>query len=174
MEPRLPSSKKWTSIPKDYLQQVCEAFAESFPVQAQQGQFLVEGRLYSEEILLRAGYLPNNQLKQNNFEVSLAYKKGKDDVLQLIHLGVDVAATLLEDLFQSGEDQDLPRIWMEFEVENKKLHIQYSTDNSQLEDQASRLLSEKDDRLIQGVDPKDEEELQAIKAQLGLDGDEDQ
>ncbi len=170
MEPRLPSSKMWTSLPEDYIKQIQEAFAESFPSQASQGQFVVEGRLYPEEILLRAGYLPNNQLKQSNFEISLAYKKGKDDVIQLIHTGVDVAATMLDDLFQKGQEEDLPRIWMEFEVENKTLFIQYSTTNSSLEEQASRLLKEHDEGLVKGSDP--EKEIAAIKKGLGLDDDD--
>ena len=57
VEPRLASSKKWTPIPADYTKQVVEALNESFASEIRSGKFVVEGRIYSGELLLSMGYL---------------------------------------------------------------------------------------------------------------------
>ena len=171
MEPRLSSSKKWTSFPKEYLKQIQEVFNKSFKLHLERGKILAEGRIYKEELLLRVGFLENKRLKQSNFEISIQFNKQKENAVKLIYLAIDVAATMMDEFFMAETDDDFPRIWKEFEVENKKIHIQYSVVNTALEEEADRLLGIKDDNLIQDAD---EEELEAVKAQLGLDDAEDQ
>lgn len=173
MEPRLSSSKKWTSLPKEVLKQIQQVFTKSFADQAIHGQFHAEGRLYKEELLMRLGYSPKDRLKQNNIEISIAYRKGKDDVVQLMYLAVDVAATMLDELFKAGSDQDFPKIWTNYEIEGREVHLQYTVANSKLEAEADRLLGVQKDELVEGEDLTEEiDEIDALKHKLGL-GDDD-
>lgn len=173
MQPRLSSSRKWTALPKELMTQVKSIFSENFQQYAKNSSFFTEGRIYPEEILMRVSLVPQKGLKQSGFEVSLPYKKDKDNVLKMVHLGVDALGALFEQYFTAEDDQDFPRIWQEVDFEGRKIYIQYSTKNTQLEDEANRLLgvSENED-LAQG---EWEEDISAdqIKASLGIDPEEE-
>lgn len=173
MEPRLKKSTRWTAFPKDILTQIRQAFADSFKAQSKNGRFLAEGRIYPQEILLQIGYLENGRLKQNNFEISIEYVGGKDDIVKLIYLAVDVAASLMQDLFSAEDDSEFPKIWQEFELEGRKIYLQYSSANSALDAEADRLLGEQTDSLVQGPDPEEDLEPAHIKRILGLDVDDE-
>lgn len=170
MEPRLKTSKKWTSFPDEYLKQVQKVFNKSFHLHLENGKILTEGRIYQEELLLKVGYLENNRLKQSNFEISVQYDKKTENAVQLIYLLIDVAATMMDEFFMAETDQDFPRIWQEYDVENKKVYLQYTSTNDDLEKQADQLLGLYDESLV-----KDDESdvLEEIKGQLGIDDDSD-
>ncbi len=171
MEPRLPSSIKWTSLPKDLLNQIESVFLENFAEPATTGSFKAEGRIYKQELLLRVGYLKKASLAQNNIEVSISYNAMKENLTALIHLAVDVAASLHSDWFQSPELQ-IPLLWEEFQTPGRIVHVQSSRVNSELENQANLLLGG-DESLISGEDPDDsEQEVLGLKRLLGLDPDE--
>lgn len=173
MEPRLKTSKKWTALPKEFMQQVRSVFKETFAKQIGKGTLETEGRIYPEEILISVGYRAENALKQSNFEVSVAYKKDKDNVLKLLHLAVDAAAGLFEQLFTAEDDQDFPRIWQEFDFEGRKIFVQYTTTNSELEGEADKILGVASGESLAEGDWDDETSADSIKASLGLDPDED-
>ncbi len=175
MEPRKSKSSRWTELPKDYVSQVVKALKESFKDEVKSGKFLVEGRIYPDELLIRMGFLESGRLRQTNFEISLDYKAGKEDTLKLLNLAMDVGATMLEELFSSPDDHDFPRIWQPFEVEGRTLFMQFSSLNSALEKQASELLGESTERLVhESEDSEDERTMEIVKEKLGLDDDDDE
>ncbi len=183
MQPRLKTSKISTDLPKDLLSQITEIFAETFSDHLKKSQVIAEGRIYSNEVLLRIGATQGKQLKQINFLVSIDYKQGKDQVMSLVQVGVDVLATLFDDYFSNQDDSDLPRQWTELNADGKKLYILYSTVNDKLESEADKLLGvEKNDSFVkehEGFDEDDDDEvlLEEIKQKLGLtdkDDDEDE
>lgn len=172
MNPRVPSSKKWTSIPNELCSQIREVFEENFADQSKNGQIIVEGRIYPNELLLRVGYLEKGRLKQANFEVSQDFDPNQQNALQLIHLAVDCAASMMGEFFdQAQELESFPQEWQSFAVEKKMVFVRVSTVNSQLEAAADRLLSENSDDLVQGED--EEQDRQAVITMLGLGGPDD-
>jgi hypothetical protein len=173
MEPRLPTSQKWTRVPADYADQVVAALAKSFPAQSEKGEWIFEGRIYPEELFLVVGYLQTGRLKQVNFEVSLQYRAGVDNVPDLLNLAVDVGASLLEEAFKADSDADFPRVWQEYTIEKRAVYIQYTVENTKLEREADKLLGldQEQQGLVQGTDAEDDAEalLEALKAKLGVD-----
>ncbi|HMN68355.1 MAG TPA: hypothetical protein PKC28_07430 [Bdellovibrionales bacterium] len=174
MEPRLSSSRKWSPLPKEFLSQVRGVFQENFKAQIGKGKVLVDGRIYPEELLILVGYKGANALKQSNFEVSIAYKKDKDNVLKLLHLAVDAGASLFEQIFTAQDDGDFPRLWQEVDFEGRKIFIQYSTVNSELEAEADKWLGRASGGDVAQGDWDDDVDPETIKAQLGLGDDDDE
>ena len=171
MHPRLKTSKKWTPLPKEFLKQIESVFKQTFKAQIGTGKVITDGRIYPEEILVSVGLkAAATGLKQSNFEISIEYKKNKDNVLNLLNLSVDVAASLFEQYFAAEDDQDFPRIWQEFDVDNRPVYVQYTTTNTDLENEANKLLGEYADEGLAGGDwEEDTGEADAIKAKLGID-----
>lgn len=170
MQPRLKYSSKWTPLPAELTQQIQDLFTENFSTYANEGHFFVEGRIYLKEVLLGVGYRPHQQLKQTNFEISIEYNRNKDNMLQMIHLAVDCAASLMDQYF-TAENPDFPVSWQSVDFMDRPIYWQYTSVNTELEAQADRLLGENtEEGLMQG---EDEEEDLAVKiSMLGL-ADED-
>jgi hypothetical protein len=175
MEPRLSTSRKWTPLPEELITQIRSVFKQSFKSHIGQGSIEANGKIFPEEILVSVGYRAQNALKQSNFEISIAYKRNKDNVLKLLHLAVDASAALFEQFFAAENDHDFPRIWEEAKFENRSIYIQYNTVNSTLESEADRLLGESDkNSLVQGEwDDAEEIEPKHVKASLGIDEDDE-
>ena len=169
MEPRLKSSKKWTELPKEYLEQIQQVFRQNFKKHIGEGQIIAEGRIYPEELLLRVGFLEKGRLKQANFEASLQYKKNKDNVVQLIYFCIDCTASMMTEYFEAKGEADFPREWKKFEVDKQEIHLKHSTVNSALEAEADQILGEATEDLVQGDD--EEDTRQAVISMLGLDDD---
>lgn len=143
MIPRLKNSKKWTAFPKEYLTQIEDVFTSTFKKQLKDSQLIVEGRIYTEEILLRVGIREKGRLAQSNFEVSMNYSQQKKDAIERIHDCIDAAASMMNDYFSSNEEEaDFPRSWQEFEFNKQPLYLQFSTENTDLESQADALLGQ--------------------------------
>lgn len=175
MQPRLSSSRQWTALPKELITQVKSIFGQNFKDSIGEGHIEVDGRIYPGEILLMVGYRAPKSLKQSNFEISMAYQREKDNVLKLLHLGVDAAASLFEQFFAAENDHDFPRIWESVPFEGRELFIQYTTTNTELEGQADRLLGLKgEEGLAKGDWEAEEETAEEIKARLGVNGEEDE
>ncbi len=157
MKPRLKTSKKWTTLPKEYMTQVEEAFRESFPTQLKSAQLVVEGRIYTEEILLRVGILEKGRLSQANFEVSMNFSSKKKDAIERIHDCIDATASMMSEYFELKEDEesDFPLLWKEYEFNGLPLFLQFSTVNSALELQADAILGDELKSLV--VEEPDEE-----------------
>lgn len=172
MQPRLSSSRKWTVLPKELMAQVKSIFTESFQSHIGGDSIETEGRIYPEEILMRLSIVPQKGLKQRGFEVSLQYKKDKDNVLKLVHLAVDAIGSLFEQLFASQDDHDFPRVWQEVDFEGRTIFIQYTTANTALEDEANRLLGEHGNNDLAQGEWADDTSADQIKASLGIDPDD--
>ncbi|MCB0367658.1 MAG: hypothetical protein H6624_04910 [Bdellovibrionaceae bacterium] len=170
MQPRLPFSSKWTPIPDELADQITEIFEENFASYIKKGRIFVEGRIYLREVLLSVGYKENGRLHQDNFEVSIEYAKDRDNMVKMIHLGVDCAASMLEQFFGDPGGVDFPKTWKGYEVEGRQVFLQYTTENTELEAEADRLLGENEGGLMRGEDS--EEELEQKISMLGL-SDED-
>ena len=167
MKPRLTTSRKWTSLPKEYLQQIKEVFTEKFQESLQGGEIITEGRIYPKELLLRIGYIEPCSLKQINFEISIEYDKNKQNMIQLIYTAIDCIGSMMNEHFSSKET-DFLLSWQPFDFEGQKIFLQHSTINTKLETRANELLSKTHSHdLVQGNN--EAEELALIKAQLGLE-----
>ncbi|MFM6929174.1 MAG: hypothetical protein ACKOX6_11960 [Bdellovibrio sp.] len=148
MNPRLKSSKKWTTFPKEYSDQIQAVFKENFAQYLDDAELVIEGRIYSEEITLRVGYKENGRLAQANFEVSMNYSQQDQDALTRIHNCVDAAGSMMMEYFEKEGEVDFPYVWKDFPFQGKKLYIQFSTENSSLEAEANRLLGVDEDDMI--------------------------
>ena len=69
--PRLASSRQWTALPADLIISLKKIFDDEFKSDARFGDFVIEGRIYGEELIVRAGFLEKGRLKQVNFEASM-------------------------------------------------------------------------------------------------------
>lgn len=159
MNPRLKSSKKWTAFPKEYSDQIQTVFRENFAQYLDQGDLIVEGRIYSEEVTLRVGYLEKGRLLQANFEVSMDYSQKDQDAVKRIHNCVDAAASMMLEYLENDGEVDFPYTWKEFPFQGKKIYLQYTTENTSLEEQANKLLGLTDKTLLHETDESDEDAL---------------
>jgi hypothetical protein len=168
MIPRLKSSKKWTALPLELCTQICDVYTESFPTESKVGQFVVEGRIYGQELLFRAGYLEKGRLRQLNIEVSVDFDANKQNALELIYFTVDCAASMIQEVFSKEQDlEDFPHQWKSFKIEKKNVFLQVSTVNSSLESEADRLLnSATHDHLVNEDDEIDDAEFESSKEKV--------
>jgi hypothetical protein len=175
MQPRLKTSRKWTPLPQELVEQIQSVFRQSFREHMTDGRIEAAGRIFPEEILIRVGYVAPQRLKQSNWEISIAYKRDKDNVLKLLHLAVDAIGALFEQLFNSENDHDFPRLWEAVDFEGRQIFVQYSTVNSQLEAEADRLLGLNAGDATDVAQGEWEEDIspEHIKAQLGIDPEDD-
>lgn len=159
MNPRLKTSTQWTPFPEELALQIQEVLSERFAkdYDIESFDFVVQGRIYKEEILLRTGLNSTKQLKQPNFELSLQFDPKKDKVFEVIHKSMDLIDSLWENFLEEDmEDTDLPRQWTSLVFGNLSTHYLYSTTNTELEKQADILLENYEKKLVYDEDPKRE------------------
>lgn len=160
MTPRLKSSKKWTTFPKEYSEQIQNVFKENFaPYLEDNSELVVEGRIYSEEITLRVGYREEGRLSQANFETSITYNQENNDALEMIHNCVDAAASMMMEYFETEGESDFPYTWKEVPFKKSKIYLRFSTENSALEAEANKLLGLSEEDMLNEEDPTDEDAL---------------
>lgn len=176
MNPRLKSSKKWTSFPKDYLNQMQVVFKENFAQYLDKGELVIEGRIYPEEITLRVGYLEKGRLAQANFEVSMNYSQSDQDALERIHNCVDAAASMMMEYLENDGEVDFPYVWKEVPFQGKKIYLQFNTENSSLEEAANKLLGIDEETLLHEENDNEEDALSRaeISEELSPPRDEDE
>lgn len=171
--PRLVTSRQWTELPEVFLSKVSHVFRNQFKFEITKGEFLVDGRIYPEELIVRIGYLENGRLKQINFEASMdihpasksanhldlgADTKSDEDteieaeskIMDLLYACIDALGSLLEEYFQLGDEEDLdvPNQWRAYEIEGQTIYLQHSTINTKLEAEADRLLGIEEKQLF--------------------------
>jgi hypothetical protein len=169
MQPRLKTSLKWTALPAELIQQMTRAFGSSFRSQLKNRTVSVEGRIFPGEILLRSGLHMPGQLRQDGFEISIAYDQKKDNVVNLLHLGTDAAGALFENFFADENSEELPREWQRVDFEKREIYVRYTTENGELEAEADKLLGLDDPEGIARGDWDADVDASLVKAQLGLD-----
>jgi hypothetical protein len=159
--PRLATSLKSTAVPKDFLAKVRGVFEKQFEIEADTGEFIAEGLIFPEEVVLRVGYIEKGRLKQINFEASMDIKKAKladadaettaTGTMERLYTLIDVLGSLMEEYFQADQDEaemDVPLHWKEYEFEGETVFMQYSTVNTRLEEEADRILGLIADELV--------------------------
>lgn len=165
MNPRLKSSKKWTAFPKEYADQIQSVFKENFAQYLDNAELLIEGRIYSEEIVLRVGYLEKGRLAQANFEVSMNYSQEQQDAISRIHNCVDAAASMMMEYLESDGEVDFPYTWKEVPFQSKRIYLKFSTENSSLEAEANKLLGLSEEEMM-NEDVSEEDEDALARAEL--------
>jgi hypothetical protein len=165
MNPRLKTSKKWTAFPKEYVTQIEEVFAANFKKNLQNATLVVEGRIFSEEVLLRVGIKEKNRLSQANFEVSMNYSSQTKDAVERIHDCIDAAASMMNEFFEAQGEIDFPRSWQEYEFNKRPVFLQFSTVNSDLEAQADALLGQSSEDMVR-EDKESEDALDAADEKI--------
>ncbi len=143
MNPRNQIQSSWTSIPEEFSFKVLNALEAEFAKQAKAGEFIVEGKIFDNEILIRIGYLERGRLRQINFEASVDYDRESSEILDSFYLCVDSLGLWMHEYFEKAEqdeDQDLPLTWRPAEFKNNTVFMQFSTVNSRLEQEADRIL----------------------------------
>ena len=162
LTPRLANSKQWTELPPDLAASVKKVFEDQFVHEASQGEFFVEGRIYSEEFVIRLGYLQRGRLAQINFEASMDLFKSSGETVNAqstpeesktmarFYTSVDALGSLMEEYFDlaEGEDVDVPLRWKAYDFEGEIVFLQRSTVNTRLEDEADRILGIAEKRLV--------------------------
>ncbi len=151
MDPRLKSSTQWTPFPEELCQQTEAVLMERFKPEydIEDGEFVVEGFIYKEEIIGRYGLRFDGQLKQYNFEVSMDYDAEKDKPLELIQASMEVVEHLWTELLEDDlEDSELSKKWQTMPHKKRMYHFRYSTVNTKLEEEADRLLEEYEKKLV--------------------------
>lgn len=151
MNPRKKESKKWSPLPPELSKQIKDVFEENFKTQLSGKNLRVEGRIYPTEILMRIGINSKDELRYNNFEVSVEHSSEMKNTISQIHLAVDVIASLIFEYFENDQQHEIPLVWQEFPFEKDKVWLQYTSTNSELESEADKLL---------GLEPNDESLLQ--------------
>lgn len=144
VQPRLNTSKSWTGLPPEFSQKAAQVFAQNFRDESEAGEFLVQGRIYADEILLQIGYLQKGRLKQTNFEVSVDHSPN-EKAMDKLFFAIDVLGAVFESHFEhlredEGEEIEYPLRWEEHEFDGHPVFLKYSTANTALEAEADRLL----------------------------------
>jgi hypothetical protein len=154
MQPRRSDSKKWTSLPGEYLENLQTTLKSTYEKELADTEVITEGRVFDKEILLRIGLLPKGRLKQNNFEISFDLPEAKDQVLNKLNNAIDFLGSLInefidKDGFDNFEhEESLPVIWKPLADRKDIFHFQYSTVNSKLESLADEWLNKQADALV--------------------------
>jgi hypothetical protein len=152
--PRLPTSKTWTELPGDFAAKLQEVFSRQFAGKVPQGEFIVDGRIYPDEVVMLAGHLEAGRLRQINFEASVDLPliqdmdpNGEEDedgsiTMSRLYVCIDALGSLMEEYFEKNdvEEMDVPLAWRPYEFENETVHLKYSTVNTRLEEEADRIL----------------------------------
>lgn len=163
MEPRLKNSKKWTPFPKEYADQIRGVFEENFAAHLGDARILIEGRIYTEEVLLRVGHVKKDRLAQANFEVSMNYSPKEKDALQRIHNCVDAAASMMMDYFENEGEVDFPKSWKAYPFQDETIYLKFTTENAELEAQADALLGKESGGMLLETDENDTDAMAAAE-----------
>lgn len=151
MEPRLKSSTQWSPFPEELCQQMVEVLTEKFSADydLEDGQFVVEGFIYKEEIIGRYGLRLDGQIRQHNFEISLEFNPEKDKPLELIQNSMEVVEHLWTEFLEDDmDDTELSKKWQTMPHQKKMYFYRYSTVNTELEKEADKLLEEYEKKLV--------------------------
>jgi len=140
MEPRLKNSVKKTDLPIDYVKMVKDVIEKNFKKYLKDKTVVVEGAIYTEEVLVRIGFRAKKGIKQMNFEASVMYSVKTKNIMDQIYLALDGLGAMVDQYFQADGDIELPTLWTEFVLDQRPVYLQTSTENSSLEEEANKIL----------------------------------
>lgn len=169
--PRKPESVQWTAFPEELVSKIKEVFTQTYLKETQDKSFMIEGRIFQSEILLRVGLLTSGKLVQDNFESSIDLTTPKDNVHERIYICVDALGRCFDDYFalqgEEPEDEEesplsLPysRDWEEIDLDGVLLHVRYSSVNTLLEREADRILGTLDENLYKEAETVSDDALE--------------
>lgn len=147
----------WTDLPEDFKKMVIEVLSTHFKAQMKTGKFMIEGRIYKNEIVMRCGYLPNDSIKPIQFDMSMDYDSKAKEPLKYFESLVDLGASLIETYFQNP-NEEFPLLWTPIEFSGQEIFFKQDGTNSELEEMANQILGEDelDDGLVHGDLESDE------------------
>ncbi len=155
MDPRnkskTPAQNPWTGLPEEFSFKVLSALEKEFEERMKNGEFIVEGKLFEDEILIRIGYIENGRLRQMNFEASIDFDRDKATALDKFYTCIDCLGVWMRETFKNldhDENLDLPLSWRATDFQGQTVFLQYSSVNSRLEQEANRLLGIASDALF--------------------------
>jgi hypothetical protein len=147
MDPRnkskTPAQNPWTGLPEEFSFKVLSALEKEFTERVKKGEFIVEGKIFQDEILIRIGYIESGRLRQMNFEASIDFDRDKSTALDNFYICIDCLGVWIRDSFKNldhDESLDLPISWRATDFQGQTVFLQYSSVNSRLEQEANRLL----------------------------------
>jgi hypothetical protein len=193
MKPRLAVSKKWTELPPEFVKKARQVFVDEFQPEAKRGEFILEGRIYPTEVLVRLGYIESGRLKQVNFEASMdlaplpapapateaSAGQAAPSSMDRLFTCIDALGSVIEEYFdrdpvdgeENGDDviMDIPDMWQSYDFEGEKVYLQHSTVNTTLEAEADRLLGISQKALVHENEESEDALAQAeIDSELAL------
>ncbi len=145
VKPRLASSKKGMDFPVDYTKMIKDVIGKNFKKYVKDKKIVVEGFIYTEEIVARIGFVYPGGIRQRNFEASVDYSAKKKNILEQINVALDALGSMIDQWIEAEEDMELPTQWHKFEMDGKSIYLQTTTENSELEAQANKFIEPKDD-----------------------------
>ena len=109
LEPRRPTSslKRSVELPGDARDTIAHTFRDAFQEKASGYEILVDGRVFSEEVLLSVSLKKSGEITQKNFVASLDYDTQNDQAMKIIHTAVDAIASMIEQFLEAGLMADL-------------------------------------------------------------------
>ena len=141
MKPRLKNSLRFQEFPVDSIKMIRDLIHKNFKKDVKDKKVIVEGFIYTEEILLRVGY-QSKGLIQFNFESSIGYSAKKKDIMEQIYVSLDALGSMIEQYFKADGEIEMPKVWNEFKLDGQSIYLQTSTENTDLESAANKLLSD--------------------------------
>ena len=133
-------------MPRDYVNQVRDLVQKAYAAQMENGEVIVEGRIYPEEMLLRIGFLEHGRLRQANFEASIEYNPESGRAMDALSICVDALGTMMDVYFanqsEESESVQFPIHWKAFNITSGNVFLRFSTVNTKLEAMADELLGQ--------------------------------
>jgi len=163
MHPRLPSSKKSTEFPPDYVHLIKDLINKNFKRLSREYSIHVAGRIYKEEIITQIGFRTKGGIKQVNFEASIEYSLKPNNIMDQIYLSIDALGAMIQQYFEADGDIEMPKEWYEFDFENKKIFLRMTSENTDLEARANELLQKGGGPIPEGESPHDTPQGKAKK-----------
>jgi hypothetical protein len=141
LNPRLQNSLKFQEFPIDSIRMIKEVVAKNFKAFVKEKKIIVQGLIYTEEILLRVGFQEKG-IAQQNFEASIGYSAKDKNIMEQIYAAFDAVGSMIDQYVKAGGDIELPIDWTEFKFDEKLVYLQTSKENSDLEAAANKFLSD--------------------------------
>lgn len=126
------------------------------------GQIILNGRIFSDEIVLSLGFLAKNSIRQVNFVVSADIEPSPEEenppFLLTIEKGLHFLQLCLLDYFERKEElvEDFPKVWHKVQFNDETLFVRIDPTNSELESEANKILGLKEDTLYNDSDEDDD------------------
>lgn len=140
MEPRLPSSRKSTDFPPDYIKLIKDVVEKNFKKVAKTHTIHPNGKIYTEEIITQIGFREKGSIRQFNFEASIGYSTKPNNIMDQIYTCIDALASMIEQYFEAEGDIEMPREWYKFDFEGKEIYLKMTGENPDLEKEADELI----------------------------------